>query len=91
MKSQMICLLLGLCAGCSTTPNYDARFGDSIRMTRSAMIANADAPIDRDPVVGVDNQAARESFTRYLNTFKEPPPIVNVINIGGAVGGGASK
>jgi hypothetical protein len=35
----------------------------------------------------MDGKAAAEALGRYQDSFKTPPPVVNVINIGGAVGG----
>lgn len=90
MKSPVIYVVVVL-AGCATTPDYDTRFGDTVRMAKSAMLVNPNASSDRDPVAGIDAQAAKEAHARYLNTFKEPPPIVNVVNIGGAIGGGGNK
>jgi hypothetical protein len=80
--------LAGLLAGCSTvTPNYDARFGDAVRGAKQNMTIDPEAGKKPDPVVGMDGKAAREAQTRYQNSFKEPPPVVNVINIGGTIGG----
>lgn len=87
---RLTCLLLAaLLAGCaaSPTPHYDARFGDAVREARSRMTLNPSAGAAGDPVAGMDGIAARESFERYHDAFKAPPPVVNVINIGGAVGG----
>lgn len=79
--------LLGLLAGCSTvTPNYDARFGDAVRNAKHSMAIDPEAGKKPDPVVGIDGKAARETMTRYQNSYKEPPPVVNVINIGGSIG-----
>ena len=81
--------LLGLVAGCSTvTPHYDARFGDAVRDSKRRMTVAPDAGKSGDPVAGMDGRAARESITRYEGSFKEPPPVVNVINIGGSIGSG---
>ncbi|MBC7454136.1 MAG: hypothetical protein H7335_10600 [Massilia sp.] len=77
------CALLALLVGCSTTPNYDARFGDAVRQARIAMTIHPKASANPDPVAGIDGQAAREAITRYQDSFKAPPPVVNVINIGG--------
>ena len=71
-------LLIG---GCSTTPRYDARFGDAVREAKLAMVLRP-GPVSTDPVLGIDGSAARESILRYQNSFKTPPPVVNVINIG---------
>lgn len=81
-------LLTGLIAGCSTTPNYDARFGDAVRQARQQMTANPDAGKNTDQVAGMDGKSAKEAMTRYQTTFKDPPPVTNVINIGGAIGTG---
>jgi hypothetical protein len=78
-------LLLAACA--SSTPYYDARFGDAVRDARLRMTLNPGAA-SADPVSGMDGVAAREAAVRYQDSFKTPPPVVNVINIGGAIGGG---
>ena len=81
--------LIGLMAGCaSVTPNYDAKFGDTVREAKLKMTINPDAGKNPDQVAGLDGKAAKESMIRYQETFKTPPPVVNVINIGGSVGGG---
>lgn len=87
MNKLAITMLLGLTGGCATvTPNYDARFGDAVRQAKLNMTINPDAGKNPDQVAGVDGKAARETIIRYQNTFKEPPPVVNVINIGGSIG-----
>jgi hypothetical protein len=81
----LLVLLLGGCAS-SATPNYDARFGDAVRQARAAMTLNPNAGANAPALTGMDGAAAHEAAGRYLDTFKAPPPVVNVINIGGAVG-----
>lgn len=76
--------LLGACA--STTPNYDARFGDAVREAKLKMTINP-APSVAATDAGMDGRAAREAMAVYQGTFKAPPPAVNVINIGGQIGG----
>jgi hypothetical protein len=90
MNKSLALLLVVLLAGCaaSNTPNYDARFGEAVRQARQQMTVNPNAGSNPDPVAGMDGKAAREGFGRYEESFKTPPPVVNVINIGGAVGGG---
>jgi hypothetical protein len=80
-------LLLAGCAA-STTPNYDLRFGEAVRNAKHQMTIDPDAGRNPDQVLGMDGRAAHESLLRYQESFKTPPPPVNVINIGGAVGGG---
>lgn len=80
----LVCVL----AGCkSTTPNYDARFGDAVRNAKQQMIINPNAGKNPDKAAGMDGKSAKESIILYQDTFKTPPPAVNVINIGGSIGG----
>ena len=87
-KLLAIAAIAGLVAGCaSPTPNYDARFGDAVRDAKRKMTINPDAGKSTDQALGMDGRASRESMQRYHDTYKTPPPAVNVINIGGAIGG----
>jgi hypothetical protein len=90
-KSIFVLTAVTLLAGCAATqspsPRYDARFGDAVREARLRMTINPDAGRNPDQVLGMDGRAAHESLLRYQESFKSPPPPVNVINIGGAVGG----
>jgi hypothetical protein len=79
-------LALAACVS-SPTPNYDARFGLAVREARLAQTLNPGA-VSTNPVMGMDGPAAREAAGRYRDSFKAPPPVVNVINIGGGVAGG---
>ena len=80
--------LTAFLAGCaaSATPQYDTRFGDAVREAKQRMTLNPTAA-SADPVVGIDGPSAREAQVRYHDSFKSPPPVVNVINIGGSVSG----
>ena len=90
MKTSAIAFLLTLLTGCasSVTPHYDARFGNAVREAKLKMTINPDAGKNPDQVLGMDGKSARETIIFYQNTYKEPPPAVNVINIGGGSGGG---
>jgi hypothetical protein len=91
MKSALPVALCALLAGCgamsSATPNWDMRFGDAVREARLRMTLNPNAG-SGDPVAGMDGRSAHEAQERYEDSFKAPPPVVNVINIGGAGRGG---
>lgn len=76
------------CAASSSTPNYDAKFGDAVRAARMQMTINPEAGQSADQVAGMDGKSAKEGVNRYQDSFKAPPPVTNVINIGGAIGGG---
>ena len=78
-----------LLAGCasSVTPNYDAKIGNAVREAKLKMTINPDAGKNPDQVLGMDGKSARETIILYQGKFKAPPPAVNVINIGGGIGG----
>jgi hypothetical protein len=84
MTKLTCCAVLAVLAGCSTTPHYDKHFGDAVREARRAMTINPNASANPDPVAGIDGKAAQQAITRYQDSFKTPPPVVNVINVGGA-------
>lgn len=90
MKPYTVLLGALVLGGCSTTttPAYDARFGDAVRQAvQAAKVNPAPAPVVPESL-GLDGKAAREAQERYHNSFREPPPTINVINIGGSSGGG---
>jgi len=89
MNHTPVLLVALLLAGCASTatPNYDMRFGSAVRDARARMILNPPPSGSADAAMGMDGKAAAEAVGRYHDTFKAPPPVVNVINIGGAVGG----
>lgn len=86
MKTVPALLALVLLSACSTTPHYDRHFGEAVRQARLAMIIDPRAGEKNEPAAGIDGVAAREAMIRYQDSFKAPPPVVNVINIGGVVG-----
>ncbi len=85
-----LALMLGLGGCVSPTPYLDEHFGEAVRAARLAQTMHPDAGRDADPVTGMDGVAAKESMTRYDASFKNPPPVTNVVNIGGVIGGGSS-
>lgn len=88
MSKPAIALLLTLLTGCaSVTPNYDARFGNAVREAKLKMTINPAAGKNPDQAIGMDGKSAREGVILYQGTFKSPPPVANVINIGGNIGG----
>jgi hypothetical protein len=83
------CALLASCAN-TPTPRYDAKFGDAVREARQRMTLNPQAAASASATApGMDGRSAREAVILYQGTFRAPPPVVNVINIGGSAG--ASK
>jgi hypothetical protein len=84
MKTTALTLASCLLAACafSPTPHYDARFGDAVRQARTQMIINPDAGKAAAAPVVMDGRAAKEAIGQYEDSYKSPPPAVNVINIG---------
>lgn len=79
---------LSLLSGCvSAAPDYASRFGEAVRYNRQAQVLNPGAAENQDLAAGLDGGSAREAIQRYQDSFKSPPPVVEVINIGGSVGG----
>jgi hypothetical protein len=90
MKNLLLLLVLAFLGGCatSTTPDYDLRFGEAVREARLRMTINPNAGANPDPIAGMDGRSSHETILRYQDSFKSPPPVVNVINIGGSLAGG---
>ena len=86
MSRDLPCALMAFVAlaGCSsTTPQYDARFGDAVRHSRQAQVLDPAAGSGKAEPAALDAGSARSAFQRYRDSFKTPPPVVNVINLGG--------
>lgn len=82
MKSTLAFALPLLLAGCvQTTPQWDSQFGQSVRLAQQQQTLNPQAGADA-PVNGIEGVAARETVTRYRNSFKEPQPTNNSFTIG---------
>jgi hypothetical protein len=77
--------LLGGCA-VSPTPQYDLRFGEAVTQAKQLMIVNPN-PAPVQAAMGMDGKAAAEAVGRYQDSFKSPPPVVNIINLGGSGAG----
>lgn len=73
-------LALGGCA--STTPQYDVRFGEAVRHNLQAQTLDPAAGQSGPPSAALDAGSARSAVQRYRDSFKTPPPVVNVINLG---------
>jgi hypothetical protein len=81
------CVLLAACV--ATTPNYDARRGDSVQIAQARQTLDPEAAVRNamDPVAGMDARAARAAYDRYLMSFVRPTPQPNVFTIGVSGGG----
>jgi hypothetical protein len=68
----LILASLALTACVSTTPNWDSRFGQSVRGAIASQTINPAAAANQDPVYGVDGKAALGAQQRYERTFAQP-------------------
>ena len=79
-------LCAGLCAalaGClSSTPHWDATFGDSVRQIKELQTLNPQGSANTDPVAGIDGPAAAAAQKSYAKSFTAPPPPINSLTIG---------
>ena len=79
----LLSLPLVLVACASVTPQYDAQFGVAVRAALLQQTLHPDAGGRPDDVRGMDGKAAREAILLYQSSFKDPPPVLNVIQVGG--------
>ena len=87
LRSGVLLVPAALLAACaSSTPRWDARFGESVRGAIAAQVANPAAVRNQDPVAGLDGKAARAALERYEQSFSTPPaaPPPMSISTGGA-------
>jgi hypothetical protein len=76
-------------AGCvAPAPHLEENFGNAVRQAVAQQTLNPNASLNNDPVAGIDGESAKNAADLYEETFKSPPPVVNVINIGGSISGG---
>ena len=75
-----VCLLaLGACAA-TASPEWDARFGDSVRILKAQQLIEpgaADRNAQASPAT--DGRTANEAMGRHVESYRTPPP-TNVIN-----------
>lgn len=89
MNTQIKLVIAGVLAatatGCSTTPNWDARLGEPIRIIAAQQVINPDASLNPSTVSGMDGKAAQGAMSEYAKSFTQPQPQTSVFTIG--VGG----
>lgn len=80
-RAAMLALAVLLAACAPTTPQWDGRFGDSLRVSMASQVANPEAVRNADPVAGIDGRAARAAHERYERSFSVPPPPAPALSI----------
>ncbi len=92
-RAAALAMATTLLGGCmTTTPIWDAHFGEAVRAIKQAQIIDPQAG-ERNPFVpGVDGKAAVSAMTTYNKSFRAPAPTVNqfVIGVGGGGNGGGN-
>ena len=66
-----LALLLSACA--ATSPQADARFGQSVRATFASQVAHPEAVRDANPVAGIDGRSASAAQSKYERSLDAPP------------------
>lgn len=85
MHTLWLAALLGL-AGCSTTPDWDAGFGDTVRQARAAQLVDPDAASRSATPGGLDGKAIAGTMKAYARSFgyfvyePSPPLLVPVLS-----------
>jgi len=79
------CLLaLGGCAA-SASPEWDAQFGDHVRILNAQQLIDPDAPTrNAQTNPRTDGRTTREAMDRHVESYRAPPPttVINIGNIG---------
>lgn len=81
LAAPAIAGLLSACA--ASTPQFDQRFGATVRDALASQIADPAAAANPDPVAGMDGRSAVLAFDHYQKTFAEPAPQPTTLIIGG--------
>lgn len=80
-----VCLLaLGGCAA-TASPDWDARFGDSVRILKAQQLIAPEAPErNAQATPPTEGRTTREAMERHTESYRTPPPttVINIGNIG---------
>ena len=90
MKSLKTLIRASACAGISlslagcltSTPQWDAHFGETVQQISASQVLNPQAGTNADPVTGVDGGAAAASMFRYDKSFSQPAVVSSPFGIG---------
>jgi hypothetical protein len=84
------CAFLGGCM--SSSPVWDAHFGEAVRTVSQAQIIDPQAAEHSPSAPGIDGQSAVSAMTQYDKSFSQPPTTSNPYVIGvGSGGSGTSQ
>ncbi|NMG15033.1 pilus assembly protein [Aromatoleum bremense] len=80
-------VILGLTGCMSTSPHWDARFGEAARTVAAQQAIDPGASHNADPVTGIDGKAAQGAMGEYAKSYTQPQPQPDVFTIGVGSGG----
>ena len=82
-KGAVLLALAATLAACApTSPHWESSFGDSVRASVAAQVADPAAVRNTDPVAGIDGPAARAAQKRYEASFASPSAPEPSVSIG---------
>ncbi|HWX12200.1 MAG TPA: hypothetical protein VNZ04_09425 [Trinickia sp.] len=85
-------LVSALLGGCmSSSPIWDAHFGESVKAITQAQIIDPQAGEHNPSTSGVDGKAAVSAMTAYGKSFDAPAPTTNNFVIGIGSGGNSGQ
>jgi type IV pilus biogenesis protein CpaD/CtpE len=83
LKLVLSTLVAAGLVGCiNPSPVVDKNFGKAVNAAKAQQTINPDASLNKDPVAGIDGQAADAAMSRYHRSFVQPAVTPNVFNIG---------
>ncbi|WP_136419826.1 hypothetical protein [Herbaspirillum sp. ST 5-3] len=91
MKTALTVSTLIACAmfaGCSSTPNLDSRFGDSVNILKAQQTMDPSAS-SSTKAIQVDGLAAKEAIGQYKKSYSQPKAPTNSFSIN--IGAGSSS
>lgn len=75
-------VLVATATGCSTTPNWDARFGEPIQVITAQQVIAPEASLNRAQVSGMDGKAAQGVMSEYTKSYTQPVKQPDIVTIG---------
>lgn len=91
-RALILAPFLGALGGCmSSSPIWDAHFGEAVRATTQAQILDPQAGERNPSTQGVNGSAAVSAMQRYDKSFAAPAQTTNPFVIGIGTGSSASQ
>ncbi|WP_321961862.1 hypothetical protein [Paraburkholderia sp. J7] len=82
-QALLIVPLAAALGGCMTsTPIWDAHFGDAVRTSMRAQIIDPDAAQHASSPLSIDGKAADSAMTLYDKSYQQPPVADHAYSMG---------